>query len=142
MYVGPQVGSLVDLQRYRAGAKGIAPRCPDSGFPVLLIVGQALRQQHDRRERHLEDGCDAPDRAPGRICPPRLDVGDPGRVDLGQVPEFFLAEATLGPQATNRPPKSRLRFFARCHPCGRFPPRMPRSIEKNSSSAQKLSSRA
>jgi hypothetical protein len=30
MYVGPQVGSLVDLPPYRAGAKGTAPRCPAS----------------------------------------------------------------------------------------------------------------
>jgi hypothetical protein len=44
MYVGPQVGSLVDLPRYRAGAKGTAPRCRNSGFPVLHVVGQALRQ--------------------------------------------------------------------------------------------------
>ena len=44
MYVGPQVGSLVDLPRYRAGAKSAAPRCPASGLLFLLVLGQALRQ--------------------------------------------------------------------------------------------------
>ncbi len=29
MYVGPQVGSLVDLLRYRAGAESTASRCHD-----------------------------------------------------------------------------------------------------------------
>ena len=47
MYVGPQVGSLVDLRVSRAGAKGTAPRYPASGFLFLLVLGQALRQQDD-----------------------------------------------------------------------------------------------
>ena len=106
MYVDPHVGSVVDLLRWprrcrkhRVAVRGISSRF---AFVVSPVVGEALGQQHDLREPHPEDVRDPPHCAPCWIGPPRLDVGDPSRMDLGQVTEFLLAEVPFPPQPANR----------------------------------------
>jgi hypothetical protein len=92
---------------------GTVARCL---LPVgVVILGEALRQQDQLREANVEDFCDAAHRAPSRIRAPGLDVGDPGRVDLGKVTEFLLAEVPFSSQPANRSTECWLGFYAARH---------------------------
>ena len=59
----------------------------------LEILGQGRKQ----RQRDAQSHRDPADVSPGRIDAAGLDVGDPGRVDVGPQPEGFLAQVDLHP---------------------------------------------
>lgn len=80
-----------------------------------MFTLEVLGQRRQLRKRHLEAARDPSHVAPGGIDATRLDVGDPGRMDLRMQAQRLLTELDLGPQLADREAEAYLRVVTAGH---------------------------
>ena len=84
---------------------------------MLLLEFQleGLGQSGQLSQGDFKPARDPPHVPPGRVDATRLDVGNPGRVDLRPQAELLLAEVDLSPKLPDCPAEANLWIFATRH---------------------------